>query len=278
MTTNTKDQQAELEQIAREALMATREGKLDWEESFRPGAFCATIPLRYSPDTTQIEMLGKRDTGAIRLVLWHNGNPVAGFEPGPAQQEELRALLDDLRDNTEQREERVRQALEGLQSLRADREGVSVTTATRKRWSIERTVNGLDESEESHAELEVRVHFHDHQGATVEWEFWEMALDYFLQYDDLNTLMHDTDHWHSRTEEGLLTGVGFEFDLDGVELWAPNLILDGEAIRYTATETLGGDLHTHREEGCIVSRVKFQMTFQDKDRARPVLAHLTGKD
>ena len=63
MTTNTKDQQAELEQTAREALMATREGKLDWEESFRPGAFRATIPLRYSPDTTQIEMLGRRDTG-----------------------------------------------------------------------------------------------------------------------------------------------------------------------------------------------------------------------
>ena len=276
MTTNTKDQQAELEQIAREALMATREGKLDWEESFRPGAFRATIPLRYSPDTTQIEMLGRRDTGEIRLVLWHNGNPVTGFEPGPERQEELRELLDDLRDNTEQRGERVRQALEGLQSLRADREGINVTTATRKRWSIERTVNGLDESEESHAELEVRIHFHDHQGTTVEWEFWETALDYFLQYDDLNTLMHDTDHWHSRTEEGLLTGVGFEFDLDGVDLWAPNLILDGEAIRYTATETLGGDLHTHREEGCIVSRVKLSMNFQDKDRARPLLAYLTG--
>ena len=277
MTKNELEQQTELEQIAQEVLMATQEGKLGWEESFRPGAFRATIPLMYSHETMQIEMLRKRDTGAIRLVLWHNGNPVAGFEPGPERQQELRDLLDDLQDNSEQREKRIRQTLDGLQSLRADRKELKVTTATRKRWSIERTVKGLDESEESHTALEVKVHFHDHQGTTVEWEFWEMALDYFLQYDDLNTLMHDTDCWHSRTDEGMLTGVGFEFNL-GVDLWAPNLILDGEAIRYTATETRGVDLHTHRAENCIVSRVKFSMNFQDKDKARPVLAHLMGEE
>ena len=257
--------------------MATQEEKLGWEESFRPGAFRTTIPLRYSPDTTQIEMLRKRDTGAIRLVLWHNGNPVAGFEPRPERQQELQNLLDDLQDNSEQKEKRIQQTLDGLKSLRADRKGLKVTTATRKRWSIERTVNGLDESNEAYAELEVKIHFHDHQGTTVEWEFWEMALDYFLQYDDLNTLMHDTDYWHSQTDEGMLTGVGFEFNL-GVDLWAPNLILDGEAIRYTATESMGGDLHTHRDENCIVSRVKFSMNFQDKDKARPVLAHLMEEE
>ena len=158
-----------------------------------------------------------------------------------------------------------------LKKLRIEK--AKETTITSPRRTIERTMNALDENESEDIELEVKIHFKEPQGNEVDWEFWVDALDSFLEYDNLNDFVQDTDYWHSQTDF-LLTGSAFRFNLDRVDLRAPNVILDGEAIRYVDQKIMGGNLITLTDEDSIVSRVKFEMWFSDRDRAQRVLAYV----
>ena len=158
-----------------------------------------------------------------------------------------------------------------LKKLRIEK--AKETTITSPRRTIERTMSALDENESEDIELEVKIHFKEPQGNEVDWEFWVDALDSFLEYDNLNDFVQDTDYWHSQTDF-LLTGSAFRFNLDRVDLRAPNVILDGEAIRYVDQKIMGGNLITLTDEDSIVSRVKFEMWFSDRDRARRVLAYV----
>ena len=108
-------------------------------------------------------------------------------------------------------------------------------------------MSALDENESEDIELEVKIHFKEPQGNEVDWEFWVDALDSFLEYDNLNDFVQDTDYWHSQTDF-LLTGSAFRFNLDRVDLRAPNVILDGEAIRYVDQKIMGGNLITLTDE------------------------------
>ena len=268
---NNEQKKQQLEHLAQEAIMATREERLSWEESSQPNAFRASIASEDSTDLMQLEMLREQNTGSIRLAIRHNDQLVTTFHS--ERQQELQELMEHLQDDADREDGRIGQTLEELRKLRSGKSKPRKTTATKRRWSVERSINGLDEDEEEDIQLDVEIHFSDHQGTTVEWSFWEDALDYFLQYDNLNQMVEDRDHWHSH-DDFLLTGTGFRFDFQTVDLEAPNLMLDGEAIRYTVSEIPGGGLVTHTQEDCVVSRVKFQMHFRNRDAARPVLAYL----
>ena len=269
---NNEQKRQQLEHLTQETIMATREERLSWEESSQPNAFRASIASEESTDLMQLEMLREQNTGSIRLAIRHNDQLVATFHS--ERQKELQELMEHLQDDTDREDGRIEQTLEGLRKLRSGESQPRETTATKRKWSVERTINGLDEDEEEDIQLDVEIHFSDHQGATVDWTFWETALDFFLQYDDLNQFVQDSGHWHSR-DDFLLTGTTFQSDLQSMDLEAPDLMLDGEAIRYTANEMPGGSLFTHTQEDCVVSRVKFQMRFRNRDTARPVLAYLS---
>ena len=258
-----------MDEIAGEAIMATREGKINWGKSTGNNTF-QTVISRKPANFMDLEIHQEKDTKKIKLAIRHNENLVRSFHP--KQQEELQEIMEHLHKIIPKEDEKIQWALEQLKKIRE--EEAQETTMTSPRWTIDRTINGLDESESGDIELEVKIHFAEPQGNRVDWEFWVSALDYFLQYDDLNQFVQDTDYWHDRTDF-LLTGSAFRFNLDRVDLEAPNLILDGEAIRYVAQETMGGDLMTLTDEDSIVSRVKFEMWFADRDRARPVLAYVT---
>ena len=268
---NNEQKRQQLEHLAQEAIMATREERLSWEESSQPNAFRASIASEESTDLMQLEMLREQNTGSIRLAIRHNDQLVTTFHS--ERQQELQELMEHLQDDTDREDGRIEQTLEGLRKLRSGESKPRETTATKRKWSVERSINGLDERENEDIQLDVEIHFSDHQGTTVEWSFWEDALDYFLQYDNLNQMVEDSDHWHSH-HDFLLTGTGFRFNFQAVDLEAPDLMLDGEAIRYTASEIPGGGLVTHTQEDCVISRVKFQMRFRNRDTARPVLAYL----
>ena len=258
-----------MNEIANEAIMATREGKINWEKSFRKNTF-QTVISKKPANFMDLEIHQEKDTKKIKLAIRHNGNLVRSFHPN--QQEELQEIMELLHKNIPKEDEKIQWALEQLKKIR--REETQETTMTSPQWTIDRTMNALDESESGDIELEVKIHFKEPQGKEVDWEFWVNALDYFLQYDDLNQFVQDTDYWHNQMDF-LLTGSTFRFNLDGVDLDAPNLVLDGEAIRYLAKETLGAKVTPLTGEDNIVSRVKFEMWFADKDRARPVLAYVT---
>ena len=267
-----QNKQGQMEKIAGEAIMATREGKIRWEKSFRHNTFQAAIG-RNAANFMDLEIHQEKDTGKIRLAIRHNGNLVRSFHPD--QQEELQEIMESLNKSISRKDEKIQWALEELKKLRGEEAKYKETTMTNPRWTINRTINALDESERGDTELEVKIHFEEPQGNKVNWGFWEDALDYFLEYDNLNQFVQDTDYWHSRTDF-LLTGSAFRFNLNRVDLYAPNLILDGEAIRHVAQETLGGGMMTlTNDEDNIVSRVKFEMWFSDRERARPVLAYIT---
>ena len=139
---------------------------------------------------------------------------------------------------------------------------------------IERTLNGLDETEAEDIALDVEVTFEDTKGLATVPGFWEYALDYFIQYDNLNSLVANTDYWHSR-DDGMLTGTTFRFDVDGMKPDAPRQVaVSGEAVRHLATEHINGDYQTFSDDGCIVSRAGFRMVFKDGERALPVLRHI----
>ena len=266
-----QNKQEQMEKIAGEAIMATREGKISWEKSFRHNTFQAAIS-RNPANLMDLEIHQEKDTGKIGLAIRHNGNLVRSFHP--QQQEELQEIVESLNRSIPQEDAKIQWALEELKKLRGEEAKYKETTMTKPRLTINRTINALDESERGNIELEVKIHFEKPQGNKVNWGFWEDALDYFLEYDNLNDFVQDTDYWHSRTDF-LLTGSAFRFNLDRVDLEAPNLILDGEAVRYMAQETLGGGMMTlTNAEDTIVSRVKFEMWFSDKERARPVLAYM----
>ena len=251
--------------------MATREGKIKWEKSIRNNTFQAVIS-RKPANFMDLEIHQEKDTKKIKLAIRHNGNLVRSFHPD--QQEELQEIMEHLHRNIPKEDEKIQWALEQLKKLRAEQ--THETTITNQRWTIYRMINGLDKSENEDIELEVKIHFEEPQGNKVDWEFWVNALDYFLEYDNLNEFVQDTDYWHDRTDL-LLTGSAFRFNLDRVDLQAPNVILDGKAIRYVAQETMGGNLMTLTDKDSIVSQVKFEMWFSNRDSARAVLAHMIHK-
>ena len=263
-----------LEEIAGQALMATKEGKLDWEESFRPSAFRAGID---NTATAQMDLEILRDVtnGRVKLVLRDRGNLVASFHP--KRQDQMGELLEELHRNTVRKSEKVRKALERITALLTeDGQPPPEATTTKRTYIIWREITARDEDDHE-VDLETEIHFWDAQGSAVNWDFWEEALDYFLQYDTLNELMQDGDYWHSRVDF-LLTGTAFKFDLEALDPEAPRLALEGEAIRYVATESMGGDLNTMTDQDSIVSRVKFRIHFVDTEKARPVLSHIKDEE
>lgn len=140
---------------------------------------------------------------------------------------------------------------------------------------IARTVLGLDESESEDISLEVEVTFGSPEGEPTEQSFWEFALDYFLEADNLNAFVEDTDFWHSR-ENLVLTGTTFRFDFDQTKLGDSAVELAGEAVRSHAVEAPNGDYHTFADDGNVVSRVSFTMEFKNPDLAHPVVSYIQG--
>ena len=260
-----------MNEIAGEAIMATREGKINWEKSTRNNTF-QTVISKKPANLMDLEIHQEKNTKKIKLTIKHNGALVKSFHPD--QQEELQEIMEYLHKNILKEDEKIQWALEQIKKLR--REKTQETTATNQRWTIYRIINALDESKNEYIELEAQILFLEPKGKRVDWEFWENALDYFLEYNNLSEFVQDTDYWHERTDF-LLTGSAFRFNLDRVDLQEPNLILDGKATRYIAQETMGGDLMTLTDKDSIVSQVKFEMWFSDKDQARPILAQMIHK-
>lgn len=254
----------DLELLAGHAAAATREGRLDWGESFRPNAFRAAIGPRRG-EAMDLEVLRDAGSGRVKMVLWNHGEPVASFHPRAETGAE--ELLERLERSAVTKGEKVRRALEQIRELRA-----GTGEEASRPWVLWRTVDARDESEDGTGDcrLETEIHLTDPEGAPVDWDFWESALDYFLQYDDLNTFVGDTDCWHSRVDH-LLTGTAFEFDLDELDPEAERPELSGRAARYVAVESRGREYHTYRDEDQIVSQIGFRMHFADAAAARPVL-------
>ena len=263
-----QNKQEQMNEIAGEAIMATREGKINWEKSTRNNAF-QTVISKKPANLMDLEIHQEKNTKKIKLTIKHNGNLVKSFHPD--QQEELQEIMEYLHKNILKEDEKIQWALEQLKKLR--KEETEKTTVTNQRWTIYRIINALDESKNEYIELEVQIRFLEPKGNSVNWEFWENALDYFLEYDNLSEFVQDTDYWHEQTDF-LLTGSAFRFNLDRVDLQEPNLILDGKAIRYIAQKTMRGDLMTLTDKNSIVSQVKFEIWFSDRDQARPILAQM----
>ena len=263
-----QNKQEQMNEIAGEAIMATREGKINWEKSTRNNTF-QTVISKKPANLMDLEIHQEKNTKKIKLTIKHNGNLVKSFHPD--QQEELQEIMEYLHKNILKEDEKIQWALEQLKKLR--KEETEKTTVTNQRWTIYRIINALDESKNEYIELEVQIRFLEPKGNSVNWEFWENALDYFLEYDNLSEFVQDTDYWHEQTDF-LLTGSAFRFNLDRVDLQEPNLILDGKAIRYIAQETMRGDLMTLTDKNSIVSQVKFEIWFSDRDQARPILAQM----
>lgn len=258
-----------LEELVGHAIMATREGKMAWGESFRPNAFRSTIGPR-AGDSMDLEILRDAGNGRVKAVLWNRGDLVVSFHP--RAETEAYELLEHLERNTIQQDQKVRRALEQIRELRGEGGELQENTITRLEWTVRREMGARDEEDEFY-EFDVRITFSEPEGTPTGWDHWEDALDYFLQYDDLNMFMEDTDYWHCRTDF-LLTGTGFDFDLDGLDPEADEPTLSGEAIRYAAREGMGGSLTTLTDADSIVSRVKFRMEFENPGKVRPVLRNL----
>lgn len=278
-----------MNEIADEAIRATMEGKIHWERSFKKNTF-QTVISRKPANFMDLEIHQEQDTDKIKLAIRHNGNLVKSFRPD--QQEELQEIMEHLNKNIPKAGEKIQWALEQLKKIR--REETEKTTMTSPQWTINRTMNALDESESGDIELEVKIHFKEPQGKEVDWEFWVNALDHFLQYDNLNQFVQDTDYWPNQMDF-LRTSSTFLFNLDGVNLEAPNLVLGGEAVRYLAMandrvkndnpavqafwaftkKTVEEKVTPLPGEDNIISRVKFEMWFAERDRAQPVLAYIT---
>ena len=262
-----------LEKIALEAVMATREGRLRWEPSLRPDGFRATIG-RGKEGMTDLEIRQDPEGNGIRLAVT-SANITVNGAPGAAR-EELEELLADLNGDTEARTREMPQdALRMLRELRGQGgEREKQEEPEKDRWAITRRVKALDEREAGSIELDITLEFSDPEGAPVGRDFWESALDYFLEYDDLNTFFQDTDYWHSHVEH-ILSGTGFRFDLEGLDPGASEPEIHGDVIRYTARETDRGNLITYtEEEQDVISRARCVMRFQDPQAAQPVLAHI----
>ena len=143
-------------------------------------------------------------------------------------------------------------------------------------WSINREWTGSDGNQE--VELNVIIKFHEPEGWLVERSFWEEALDYFIKYDELGGFFHDRDYWHCHTDENVVTGTAFQFDLDGLDPQADNPEIHGEAIRYRARETDRGDIITYTEEADVVSRIRCRMSFADPESARAALVNVLDEN
>ena len=137
-----QNKQGQMEKIAGEAIMATQEGKISWEKSFRHNTFQAVIS-RNPANLMDLEIHQEKDTGKIGMAIRHNGNLVRSFYPD--QQEELQEIMESLNRSTPQEDEKIQWALEQLKKLRG--EEAQETIMTSPRWTIDRTINALDESE-----------------------------------------------------------------------------------------------------------------------------------
>ena len=240
-----------------------------WGESFRPNAFRANISPR-AGDSMDLEILRDAGNGRIKVVLWNRGDLVTSFHP--RAETEAGELLEHLERNTVQQDQKVRRALEQIRELRGEGGEFQENTITRREWAVRREMDARDE-EDKFYELDVRIIFSEPEGTPTGWDHWEQALGYFLQYDDLNMFVEDTDYWHCRMDF-LLTGTRFEFDLDGLNPEAEAPELTGEAIRYVALEGRGGSLTTLTDADSTVSRVKFRISLPDTGEARRVLRHI----
>ena len=261
-----------LEELVGQAIMATREGRMTWGESFRPNAFRAGIGPN-AGNSMDLEIMREAESGRTKLVLWNRGDLVTSFHP--RAEPEARELLEHLELNAVRQDQRVRQALEQIRELRRGNGPVQESAITKREWTIRREMDAKDE-EDNEVELDVRITFSEPEGKITSWDLWENALDYFLQYDDLNTFLDDTDAWHSRTDF-LLTGTKFDFDLDEPSPETESPALSGKAVRYVAVESRGGDLTTLTDEENIVSQVKFRMEFDSSEETRRVLRHIRNE-
>ena len=259
-----------LERIASEAIRATGEGGMLWEELFRPSSFRSRMH-RHMENHLDLEVHHEPETGRFRMAVRHNGDLVTSFHP--ERQEELRRMTEQLHRNALEDDEKIRWMLEAVSNLRHFPTKYPETTMSRTRWTIARTLTGMDESEDEEIELNATIIFTCPDGQMVDWSFWEDALDFYLQYDDLNSFVQDRGYWHTQ-EKFLMTGTAFRFNLEGIDLAAPQQGLTGEGIRYEAQGSPGGTITTLTEKKNIVSQVKFEIVFNEPGRARPVLAYL----
>ena len=156
-----QNKQEQMEKIASEAIMATREGKISWEKSFRHNTLQAVIS-RNPSNLMDLEIHQEKDTGKIGLAIRHNGNLVKSFHPD--QQEELQEIMESLNRSIPLEDEKIQWALEELKKLRGEEAKYKETTMTKPRWTINRTINALDERERGDIELEVKIYFEKLQG------------------------------------------------------------------------------------------------------------------
>ena len=96
---NNQNKQKQMNEITGEAIMATREGKINWEKSFRKNTFQAVIS-RKPANFMDLEIHQEKDTKKIKLTIRHNGNLVKSFHPD--QQEELQEIMEHLHRNIPQ--------------------------------------------------------------------------------------------------------------------------------------------------------------------------------
>ena len=258
-----RKRQEMLEEIVDEAIMATREGKMRWEEFFRPNAFRSQVH-RDRENLLDLEIHHEQDTGRIRTAIRHNGDLVTSFHP--ARQEELQEMMERLQRSAIREEGKIRWTLNSVRKLR--QHGAKGEAATMH--SVTRKVRELDQSGQEEIELEARITFTDPRGQTADWKTWEDAIDSFLEHDTLNTLIQDHGRRDSQADL-LLTGTTFRFNPGNNGPDAPNLALEWEGIRYAARGNTGGTITALADSENIVSQVRVQMHLPDREQARPVL-------
>ena len=152
-----RKRQEMLEEIVDEAIMATKEGKMRWEEFFRPNAFRSQVH-RDRENLLDLEIHHEQDTGRIRTAIRHNGDLVTSFHP--ARQEELQEMMERLQRSAIREEGKIRWTLNSVRKLR--QHGAKGEAATMH--SVTRKVRELDQSGQEEIELEARITFTDPPG------------------------------------------------------------------------------------------------------------------
>ena len=263
----TTGNQEMLENITQEVILGTREGKLHWKKSSSPSGGQYAMTIQNGPRTwaaiVEIQKAGKESTVSMKI---QRGGEVITWTP--QAQGELLQIVQRLE---EAEHERQRDSLPPavLAALREIRYGDEADG-----WTIQRTIGGYSD-DGTEVQLDTAIHFGQTGRAPVDREFWEYALDHFLQTGDLNDFVQNSGYWYSR-DDHLLSGTEFEFDISNPGPGMDGSVIPGEAIRRLARENDRGEMDTYTGKEDVISTVKLQMRFLDPQAAQPVLDHIRG--
>ncbi len=147
-----------------------------------------------------------------------------------------------------------------------------MTTAA-DHWTLLRSLPGLDQEEREDTEVQIALHFQNPQGHPTPPDYWECALDYFLETDNLNQFVQDSEYWHSWWDF-IISAAAFEFNLSALDPDNPSPVLPGRAVRYLAKEGIKGEYYTLTDPASVIASVDFEVHFPEPETARPVLKAL----